>query len=138
MQKVRKWYEENRGRKLAVLIFGAFGYALLAALGSQIEQFGATTWSRSLARFAAAFPIAFVALLLLLGGLMPRLASIHETKAKRPFRTGIAFLLIFASFLPMFLIEFSGSFVYESQSHVMQVSSHVYSTFHALLYSLLL
>lgn len=138
MQKVRKWYEENRGRKLAVLIFGAFGYALLAALGSQIEQFGATTWSRSLARFAAAFPIAFVALLLLLGGLMPRLVSIHETKAKRPFRTGIAFLLIFASFLPMFLIEYPGSFVYDSHSHVMQVSSHVYSTFHPLLYTLLL
>lgn len=76
MQKVRQWYGENRGRKLAVLIFGAFGYALLAALGSQIEQLGATTWSRSLGRFAAAFPIAFAALALLLGGLTPRMASV--------------------------------------------------------------
>lgn len=138
MQKVSEWYGENRGRKQAVLFFGAVVYALLFALGSQIEQFGATTWGKSLARFAVVFPIAFVALALLLSGLMPRLASVCETKVKRPFRTGIAFLLIFTSFLPMFLIEYPGSFVYDSHSHAMQVSSHVYSTFHPLLYTLLL
>ena len=31
-QKVRKWLRKTAGGKLAVLIFGAFGYALLAAL----------------------------------------------------------------------------------------------------------
>ena len=54
MQKVKNLFCENRGRKLAVLLLGAFGYALLTALCSQIEQFGATAWSRTLARFAAA------------------------------------------------------------------------------------
>ena len=34
---------------LAVLLLGAFGYALLTALCSQIEQFGATAWSRTFA-----------------------------------------------------------------------------------------
>ncbi|MFR3407487.1 MAG: hypothetical protein ACLTV6_13670 [Christensenellales bacterium] len=66
---------ENRGRKLAVLLLGAFGYALLTALCSQIEQFGATAWSRTLARFAAAFPIAFVVLAALLAIAMPKLMS---------------------------------------------------------------
>ena len=42
MQKVKNLFRENRGRKLAVLLLGAFGYALLTALCSQIEQFGAT------------------------------------------------------------------------------------------------
>lgn len=49
MQKVKNLFCENRGRKLAVLLLGAFGYALLTALCSQIEQFGATAWSRTLA-----------------------------------------------------------------------------------------
>lgn len=66
MQKVKNLFCENRGRKLAVLRLAAFGYALLTALCSQIEQFGATAWSRTLARFAAAFPIAFVVLAALL------------------------------------------------------------------------
>lgn len=47
-------------------------------------------------------------------------------------------MLILASFLPMFFIEYPGSFVYDSHSHAMQVSSHVYSAFHPLLYTLLL
>ena len=53
MQKVKNLFCENRGRKLAVLLLGAFGYALLTALCSQIEQFGATAWSRTLARAAS-------------------------------------------------------------------------------------
>ena len=53
MQKVKHLFCENRGRKLAVLLLGAFGYALLTALCSQIEQFGATAWSRTLARAAS-------------------------------------------------------------------------------------
>ncbi|MFQ9807633.1 MAG: hypothetical protein ACLR07_15175 [Christensenellales bacterium] len=73
MQKVKNLFCENRGRKLAVLLLGAFGYALLTALCSQIEQFGATAWSRTLARFAAAFPIAFVVLAALLAIAMPKL-----------------------------------------------------------------
>ena len=73
MQKVKHLFRENRGRKLAVLLLGAFGYALLTALCSQIEQFGATAWSRTLARFAAAFPIAFVVLAALLAIAMPKL-----------------------------------------------------------------
>ena len=48
MQKVKNLFRENRGRKLAVLLLGAFGYALLTALCSQIEQFGATAWTTSI------------------------------------------------------------------------------------------
>ena len=33
MQKVRKWYEENRGRKLAVLIFAAVALGMRLAGG---------------------------------------------------------------------------------------------------------
>lgn len=67
MQKVKHLFCENRGRKLAVLLLGAFGYALLTALCSQIEQVRARRHGAgTLARFAAAFPIAFVVLAALL------------------------------------------------------------------------
>ena len=36
MQKVKNLFCENRGRKLAVLLFGAFGYALLTAVLVQL------------------------------------------------------------------------------------------------------
>ena len=94
MQKVKNLFCENRGRKLAVLLLGAFGYALLTALCSQIEQFGATAWSRTLARFAAAFPIAFVVLAALLAIAMPKLMC-RPRESQKPFCTWGAALLFF-------------------------------------------
>ena len=98
MQKVKNLFCENRGRKLAVLLLGAFGYALLTALCSQIEQFGATAWSRTLARFAAAFPVAFVVLAALLAIAMPKLMC-RPRESQKPFCTwGAALLFLILAF----------------------------------------
>ena len=137
MQKIKDLFRENRGRKLAVLLFGAFGYALLTALCSQIEQFGATDGGRSLARFAAAFPIAFVVLTALLAVAMPKMAC-SAREEKKPFCTWGAFLLFFACYTPMLLIEFPGSFTYDVTAQTFQIASGSYSMFYPLVHTLLL
>ncbi|MFR8978167.1 MAG: DUF6020 family protein, partial [Christensenellales bacterium] len=128
---------ENRGRKLAVLLLGAFGYALLTALCSQIEQFGATAWSRTLARFAAAFPIAFVVLAALLAIAMPKLMC-RPRESQKPFCTWGAALLFFACYTPMLLIEFPGSFTYDVTAQTFQIAKNSYSMFYPLAHTLLL
>ena len=50
-------------RQWAVLALGAAGYALLYALGSQIDVRGYTQAQETLGRFALALPVAFLALL---------------------------------------------------------------------------
>ena len=50
-------------RQWAVLALGAAGYALLYALGSQIDMRGFTDGQQTLRRFALALPAAFLALL---------------------------------------------------------------------------
>lgn len=137
MQKVKNLFCENRGRKLAVLLLGAFGYALLTALCSQIEQFGATAWSRTLARFAAAFPIAFVVLAALLAIAMPKLMC-RPRESQKPFCTWGAALLFFACYTPMLLIEFPGSFTYDVTAQTFQIAKNSYSMFYPLAHTLLL
>ena len=137
MQKVKHLFCENRGRKLAVLLLGAFGYALLTALCSQIEQFGATAWSRTLARFAAAFPIAFVVLAALLAIAMPKLMC-RPRESQKPFCTWGAALLFFACYTPMLLIEFPGSFTYDVTAQTFQIAKNSYSMFYPLAHTLLL
>lgn len=137
MQKVKHLFRENRGRKLAVLLLGAFGYALLTALCSQIEQFGATAWSRTLARFAAAFPIAFVVLAALLAIAMPKLMC-RPRESQKPFCTWGAALLFFACYTPMLLIEFPGSFTYDVTAQTFQIAKNSYSMFYPLAHTLLL
>lgn len=137
MQKVKNLFCENRGRKLAVLLLGAFGYALLTALCSQIEQFGATAWSRTLARFAAAFPIALVVLAALLAIAMPKLMC-RPRESQKPFCTWGAALLFFACYTPMLLIEFPGSFTYDVTAQTFQIAKNSYSMFYPLAHTLLL
>lgn len=137
MQKVKNLFCENRGRKLAVLLLGAFGYALLTALCSQIEQFGATAWSRTLARFAAAFPIAFVVLAALLAIAMPKLMC-RPRESQKPFCTWGAALLFFACYTPMLLIEYPGSFQYDVTVQAFQVATGRYTQFHPLANTLFL
>lgn len=127
----------HRKRKLAVLLLGAFGYALLFALGSQIDQFRVTAWNRSITRFAAAFPIAFAALALILGVLLPWLSD-RPAKAEKPFRTGLAFILILACYVPIFLIYYPGTFAYDTQVQAQQYVFHDYNQFHPLAHTLLL
>lgn len=129
--------KENRGRKRAVLIVGALVYALLTALGSQIEQSGATTWSTTLVRFGIAFPVALAVLALLLEKVMPRMDCVPREE-KKTFCTVGAFALILVCYMPMLLIEYPGSFQYDVTVQAFQVATGRYTQFHPLANTLFL
>lgn len=131
---------KQRRRKIAVLLFGAVGYALLYALGSQIDVRGFTTGQETLKRFLAALPVAVVVLFGMLEWLLPRLTGkidVEERKSK-PFCTLGAMALIFLSYVPMLLIEYPGSFAYDTTGQALQIWYGQLDAFHPLLHTLLI
>ena len=130
--------ERNRAREWAALLFGGVIYALFYALGSQIDQSGTTILGTSFARFALALPVACAVLWALFRCVLPRLEMAADRPAKKPFCTAGAFLLIFASFVPLFLVEYPGSFMYDIAAQTTQIASGQYSMFHPLAHTLLI
>ena len=129
--------KKERIRRLLVLTLGAAVYALLFALGTQMERYGATQPGRTLARFLPAFCVAFAVLAALMRCALPKRLSQAEEQAK-PFRTWLAFLLIFACYVPIFLIYYPGTFAYDTQVQAEQVVNHAYTQFHPLAHTLFL
>lgn len=132
---------KQKGRtavRAAVLLGGAVIYALLYALGSQIDERDFTQLGTTLLRFFAALPVALGVLYGLFRFVLPRLEHAPDAQGKKPFCTLGAFALIFVSFVPMFVIQYPGSFQYDTMTQVAQVASGQYSTFHPLLHTLLL
>lgn len=127
---------EGRARRLAVLLSGTLAYALLFALGSQIDQTGETALGETLRRFVLALPVALAALWALVRARLPRRE--RAPAAKKPFCTIGAFALILASFVPLFLIEYPGSFMYDTQRQTFQIASGEYDMFHPLAHTLLI
>lgn len=130
--------EHNGARKRAALLFGGVLYALFYALGSQIDQAGATAPGTSLVRFALALPIACAVLWALFRHALPKLEMTADNGVKKPFCTIGAFVLIFSSFVPLFLIEFPGSLMYDVQAQTFQIARNEYSMFHPLAHTLLI
>lgn len=128
---------EGRARRRAVLMLGASAYALLFALGSQIDARGFTEPGETALRFALALPVALGVLALLLGRVFPALQA-GRGGARRPFRAAPAFLLILVCYVPMFLIEYPGSFMYDTQRQVYQIAHGRYDAFHPLAHTLLI
>lgn len=126
-----------RARQGAALLLGSVVYALFYALGSQIDQNGVTALGTSLLRFALALPAAGLALWALFRCVLPRLELSGDVSPKGFFTPG-AFALIFASFVPLFLIEFPGSFMYDIAAQTTQIATGRYSMFHPLAHTLLL
>lgn len=126
-------------RQTAVLCAGAVLYALLYVLGSQIDAVGETEPGRTLVRFVLALPVAGVVLYALLEGVLPRLWRKEVTdEFPKPFCLLGAFLLIFFCYVPMFLFQYPGSFMYDTQRQVFQVATGGYDALQPLLHTLLL
>ena len=130
--------EHGRARKGAALGFGGVCYALFYAFGSQIDRTGATVPGTTLARFCLALPVTVLALYALYRFALPRLELAGDKDGQKPFFTPGAFLLIFASFVPLFLIEYPGSFMYDIAAQTIQIASGQYSMFHPLAHTLLI
>lgn len=126
-------------RQWAALALGAAGYALLYALGSQIDVRGFTERQETVKRFALALPVAFLVLLGAFEWLIPHLrAKRMEECTKKPFCTLGAMALIFLSYVPMLLIEYPGSFAYDTKAQTMQIASGQYDAFQSIFHTLLI
>lgn len=121
-----------------MLLLGAFVYALLYALCSQVDVSGSVDAGQVLPRFALAFPAALCALALLFRFALPRLECGAATEADKPFFTPGAFFLLACCYGVMFLIQYPGSFMYDTQRQVYQIARGEYEMFHPLLHTLLI
>lgn len=130
----------GRTRKRAAALIGGALFALFASFGWQMEHDGASRPLRAL--FVAALltlPAAALLTALYEGAwrrLLPRRTG--TPRVPRPYRTGQAALLLFACYVPMFLIACPGSFAYDVPFQLRQVFTGAYSTHHPLIHTLLL
>ena len=125
-----------RARAWCVLIFGALIYAVLFALGSQIDQTGATQLRTTVLRLLCALPAALAALLALFAFVLP--ACRFRAGSGKPLCTPLAAVLLFACYVPMFLIQYPGSFTYDIYPQALQAAGGSFSTFHPLVHTLFL
>jgi len=125
-------------RKYGVISLGAILYALLYALGSQIDQSGCVNGLLTVKRFAFAVPVAAAVLYVLFHWLLPRLEFERDLGQGKPFCAVKVWLVIFISYVPMFILQYPGSYVYDSTIQMLQIAYHDYSRFHPLLHTLLL
>ena len=128
-------------RKRAAALLGGLMFALMAALGWQMERHGTCRLPEALAAAALlTLPAAAVLVLLFEGRwrrLMPaRLRAFPRTDA--PFRAGRAAALLMLCYLPMLAVTFPGSLAYDAPFQLRQVFTGAYSTHHPLLHTLLL
>lgn len=125
-------------RQPLTLLAGALIYAVLYALCSQIDETGVLSWGTAAVRFAVALPVALAALWLLMRHVLPKIDMQPDAETRKPFCTWGAFLFIFCCYVPLFLIEFPGSFTYDSGYQVHQYAGIPYDTYHPLLHTLLI
>jgi len=124
-------------RKRAVLLSSAVIYALLFALCSQIDQSGSVRAGTAALRFLAALPAALGALWLIFARVMPRL-EIRRSEGEKRFGTIGAFAFLMCCYGAMFLIQYPGSFMYDTQRQVFQIARNDYEMFHPLAHTLLI
>ena len=124
-------------RRSAALGLGAAVYALLYALCSQVDQSGSVDAGTAALRFLTALPVALGALWLLFRHGMPRLA-IRKAPDEKPFFTVGAFVFLMCCYGAMFIVQYPGSFMYDTQRQVFQIARNDYELFHPLLHTLLI
>lgn len=129
---------EGRVRHMLVTGGGAAVYALLYALCSQIDETGFCRADEAVRRFLLALPAAFAVLLILFHAVLPLFDGKKGTQNEKPFPVFGAFFLIFLCYVPMFLIEYPGTFMYDTQAQTFQIATGEYSTHHPLLHTLLI
>jgi len=124
-----------RYRQVLVLLAGALIYAVLYAFCSQIDQNGVTVPGTAMPRFVIVFPISLMVLNTLFRFAFP---LIEMKRTKKKFSTWGAWVLLFCCYVPMFLIQYPGSFTYDILPQAMQVAAEKYNETHPILHTLLL
>jgi len=123
----------ERIRRKTVAVLGGAMYALFLSFGFQAERYGQSRPMRALLCAAVlCLPAAW-----LLGRLLRR-GGTRAAEEEKLFRPGRAFALIFACYIPMFLVSFPGAFAYDVPFQLEQAFTGKYSSHHPLLHTLLL
>ena len=125
-------------RRPLTLLIGAVIYAALYAFCSQIDEVGFIQWRTAAVRFGLALPVALAALWLLMRHVLPKTEMKPDAEEKKPFCTWGAFLFILCCYVPMFLIEYPGSFTYDTQTQAYQIARNDYASSFPLLHTLLI
>ena len=133
-----KTEKRTRLRRGAVLLLGALAYALLYALCSQVDAVGSVDAGQVLPRFALAFPIALGVLALMFRFVLPRLERGGPEQKGKPFFALGVFAWLVLCYGAMLLIQYPGSFMYDTQRQVFQIARGEYEMFHPLLHTLLI
>ena len=120
-------------RKRAVTAFGAAAYALMAALGHQVQGHGHVDVPHALLVALALCVPAYALLSFLL-----KKSDGDAAPDAAPFGADKAFLFILACYVPMFVIAYPGSFAYDVPFQLRQIFTGSYSTHHPLLHTLLM
>lgn len=124
-------------RKRAVVLLGACVYALLFALCSQVDQSGSVEAKTAAVRFFAALPVALCVLAAAFCYVLPHL-EIRKAQEEKPFFTAGAFAFLLCCYGAMFLVQYPGSFMYDTQRQVFQIARNDYELFHPLVHTLLI
>ena len=124
-------------RRRLVLAGGAGIYALLFALCSQIDGRGSVEAGTAVLRFLMALPVSFGVLWMLFRRVMPRL-EIKKAQDERAFFTLGVFAFLACCYGAMFIIQYPGSFMYDTQRQVFQIARNDYELFHPLAHTLLI
>ena len=124
-------------RKPAILLLGTVLYAFLFSTGWGIEHNG-SIFPAFLIRFTVALPLFALMLFFLLEG-GSRLIGFFALRTK-PGRFHLipAFFLIFLAWVPMLLVYYPGSFMYDTQYQTFLIARNSYDMIHPLLHTLLL
>ena len=138
MNRLSKYHADmpSGPRSWIALAFSALIYAVLFALCSQIDQTGATQMHATLLRLLCAFPAALAILFIFFSFVLP--VCCFRAGGGNALRTLPAAALLFACYVPMFLIQFPGSFTYDIYPQALQAAGGSFSTFHPLLHTLFL
>lgn len=133
--------KQSCARKRVVALLGGLMFALMGALGWQMEHGGMCRLPAALLISALlTLPVALLMAFLFEGRwkrLVPaRLRALPRTQV--PFRPGRAAALLMLCYLPVLAVTFPGSFAYDAPFQLRQVFTGAYSTHHPLLHTLLL
>lgn len=136
---MKSFLRDMRLRQRMIILLGGLMYGLFFALGHEMERYGTCRMPMVIGKtilMGAVFAALLAGFLYLSARRAARLQP--PAKGEGRFFTPLAFLFIFACYLPMYLLVFPGTYCVDTPNQLMQISSGLYSTNHPLLHTLLL
>ena len=129
----------NDKQTVLIIIIGSFIYAVLDTIGEEIENSNELIIHDFLCSLPIKLFLSFTLLTMITTALPFFLKRRRHLIQKTSYCSTLkVFFLLLLCWLPMFLIEYPGSFMYDTQRQAFQIATGHYDAFHPLLHTLLL